>query len=133
MRTALRPSWDSPILSTLARTFRDSLSGASDSTVSPHASTSLAKSSGWSTLEAPRTTRRSPGMREFDVWLNGKRVLESFDAMSEVGFANPCPREFDVTVDDGMLELTLEIEESERHHSSTGSQIAAIEIKAVRP
>jgi hypothetical protein len=46
-----------------------------------------------------------PGIRVFDVSIEGRKVLESYDACTAAGFATADVRSFDTDVTDGLLEV----------------------------
>ncbi len=48
---------------------------------------------------------QSPGQRIFDVWIEGDKVLDSFDIFAEVGYQAAAVREFTVAVTDGQLNI----------------------------
>lgn len=48
---------------------------------------------------------QSPGQRIFDVWIEGERVLDSFDIYAEVGYQTATVREFAVEVTEGQLNI----------------------------
>ena len=62
------------------------------------------------------------GLRVFDVVIEGRRVLETYDAFAAVGFARLEVRRFDVGVTDGILDIVFERREE-------NPRIAALEIE----
>ncbi|WP_436935881.1 malectin domain-containing carbohydrate-binding protein [Halovenus marina] len=50
---------------------------------------------------------QNPGDRIFDVSLEGQTVLNDYDVVADVGYKNATMESFDVTADDGTLDLSL--------------------------
>ena len=50
-----------------------------------------------------------PGVRVFDVRIEGEVVLKSFDVSGEAGFATPLAKGFPVEVDDELLDIDFDI------------------------
>jgi hypothetical protein len=50
---------------------------------------------------------KEPGARVFDVFVEGKKVLESYDLAKEAGYRTRVLKNFEVEVPDGLLEIQL--------------------------
>ena len=67
---------------------------------------------------------RPEGRRVFDVVIEGKKVLEKYDAFASVGFARLEVRRFEVDVTDGILDIVFE-------RQVENPRIAALEIEVL--
>ncbi len=72
---------------------------------------------------APHTGE--PGQRVFDVFLEGKSVLQTFDVVAEAGASTALPREFSTTVDDGFLDVDFA-------HGANVPIVSGIEVEPLR-
>ena len=50
---------------------------------------------------------QNPGDRVFDVTIDGQTVLDDYDVVADVGFKNATMKSFEVTADDGTLDLSF--------------------------
>lgn len=78
-------------------------------------------------LQFADTWNSAPGQRVFDATIEGRRVLHDFDLVAEVGVDTALVRRFEVTVDDGTLDLAF------ANGSAGNARLDAFRVVAAEP
>ncbi len=67
----------------------------------------------------------APGLRVFEVVIEGETRLDGYDGFARAGFGVAASESFDVAVEDGLLEIELRARKG-------GADVAAIEVRPIR-